>query len=73
MYRCLQKMFKNRHFAISVIPYNVKDKVQCPVASNSFATPWTVAYQAPLSMGFPRHQYSSGCHFLLHFKDKRAV
>ena len=24
------------------------------VMSNSFATPWTVAYQAPLSMRFPR-------------------
>ena len=22
-----------------------------------FATPWTVAYQAPLSMGFPRQEY----------------
>ena len=30
-----------------------------------FATPWTVAYQAPLSMGFPRQEYWSGCHFLL--------
>ena len=25
-----------------------------------FATPWTVAYQAPLSMGFPRQEYWSG-------------
>ena len=24
--------------------------------SNSFATPWTVACQAPLSMGFPRQE-----------------
>ena len=23
-------------------------------------TPWTAAYQAPLSMGFSRHEYSSG-------------
>ena len=29
-----------------------------------FATPWTVAYQAPPSMGFPRQEYWSGCHFL---------
>ena len=28
--------------------------------SNSFATPWTVAHQAPLSMGFPGHEYWSG-------------
>ena len=25
-----------------------------------FATPWTVAHQASLSMGFPRHEYWSG-------------
>ena len=30
-----------------------------------FATPWTVAHQAPLSMGFCRQQYWRGCHFLL--------
>ena len=26
---------------------------------------WTVAHQAPLSMGSPRQEYWSGCHFLL--------
>ena len=31
----------------------------CP----TFATPWTVAYQAPLSMGFPRQEYWSGLPF----------
>ena len=30
-----------------------------------FTTPWTVAYQASLSMGFSRQEYWSGCHFLL--------
>ena len=25
-----------------------------------FMTPWTVAHQAPLSMGFPRQEYWSG-------------
>ena len=30
-----------------------------------FATPWTVAYQAPLSMGFSRQQYWSRVPFLL--------
>ena len=24
-----------------------------------FATPWTIAHQAPLSMGFPRQEYRS--------------
>ena len=28
-----------------------------------FATPWTVAYQAPLSMGFSRQEYWSGLSF----------
>ena len=31
---------------------------KCSVVSNS-ATPWTVALQAPLSMGFPRQEYWS--------------
>ena len=30
-----------------------------------FVTPWTVARQAPLSMGFSRREYGVGCHFLL--------
>ena len=28
-----------------------------------FATPWTAAYQAPLSMGFSRQEYWSGLPF----------
>ena len=28
-----------------------------------FATPWTVAYKAPQSMGFSRHEYWSGLPF----------
>ena len=37
----------------------------CLVAeSDPFATPWTTAHQAPLSMGFPRQEYSSGLPFL---------
>ena len=28
-----------------------------------FATPWTVAHQAPLSVGFPRQEYRSGLPF----------
>ena len=31
--------------------------------SDSFATPWTLAHQAPLSMGFPRQEYWSGLLF----------
>ena len=31
--------------------------------TDSSATPWTVARQAPLSMGFPRQEYWSGLPF----------
>ena len=31
--------------------------------SNSFVTPWTVAHQVPLSMGFPRQEYWYGLPF----------
>ena len=30
-----------------------------------FATPWTIACQSPLSMGFPRQEYLSGLPFPL--------
>ena len=33
------------------------------VVSDSFATPWIVAYQATLSMGFSRQEYWSGLPF----------
>ena len=39
-----------------------KWKWSCSVMSDS-ATPWTVAYQAPLSMGFSRQEYWSGLPF----------
>ena len=31
--------------------------------SNSFVTPWSVAHQVPLSMGFSRQEYYSGLSF----------
>ena len=33
------------------------------VMSDSFATPWAVACQVPLSMGFPRQEYWRGLPF----------
>ena len=36
----------------------------CSVKSDSLWPPWTIDHQAPLSMGFSRQQYWSGCHFL---------
>ena len=41
------------------------NKVKSLSCVRLFATPWTIAYQAPLSMGFSRQEYRSGCHFLL--------
>ena len=35
------------------------------VTSDSLAAPWTVAHQAPLSVGFPRQEYWSGLPLLL--------
>ena len=31
----------------------------CSVVSDSLLTPWTIAHQAPLSMGFSRQEYWS--------------
>ena len=45
--------------------YKVKAKVKSLGRVRLFATPWTVAYQAPPSMGFSRRECWSGLHFLL--------
>ena len=37
-----------------------KVKVKLPTCVWLLVTPWTAAYQAPLSMGFSRQEYSSG-------------
>ena len=34
--------------------------VQLLIHVRLFTTPWTIAFQAPLSMGFPRQEYWSG-------------
>ena len=52
--------------------YTILSRVRCALLShlfykllsysvmfNSFVTPWTVAHQPPLSMGFPRQEYQS--------------
>ena len=44
-------------------PVNVKLKVKSLSRVQLFATPWTVAYQAPPSMGFSRQEYWSGLPF----------
>ena len=41
----------------------MKVKVKSLSCVQLFAIPWTVAYQAPLSMGFSRKEYWSGLPF----------
>ena len=41
----------------------VKVKVKSLSRVRLFATPWTVAHQAPLSMGFSKQEYWSGLPF----------
>ena len=41
----------------------VKVKVKSLSRVRFFATPWTVAYQAPPSVGFSRQEYWSGLPF----------
>ena len=42
----------------------IRKSLSRSVISDFFATPWTVAHQAPLSLGFSRQEYWSGlpCH-----------
>ena len=47
-------------FSKSSAKGKVKVKVKSPSRVRLFATPWTVAYQAPPSMGFSRQEYWSG-------------
>ena len=43
--------------------YSLKMKVKSLSRVRLFVTPWTVAYQAPLSIGFSRQEYWSGLPF----------
>ena len=43
----------------------MKVKVKLLSHVRLFATPWTVAYQAPLSMDFPGNSTGVDCHFFL--------
>ena len=51
------------HFLLQCM--KVKMKVKSLSRVRLLATPWTAAHQAPLSMGFSRQEYWSGCHCLL--------
>ena len=46
--------------SIPVVMANERKKVKSLSRVRFFTTPWTVAYHAPLSMGFSRQEYWSG-------------
>ena len=48
---------------VNMYKARVKVKVKSLSCVRLFVTPWTVAYQAPLFMGFSRQQYWSGLPF----------
>ena len=48
---------------INTFIYFLKVKVKSLSRVRLLATPWTVAHQVPLSMGFPRQEYWSGLPF----------
>ena len=50
-------------FSIPVVMANERKKVKSLSCVQFFTTPWTVAYQAPPSMGFSRQEYWSGLPF----------
>ena len=51
-------------FSESVLFKNEKKKMKVLSPVWLFATPWTVAYHAPPSMGFSRQEYRSGLYYL---------
>ena len=52
--------YKVSYFSVKKIHRSTSCMRSCSVAQLLFATVWTVAHQAPLSMGFSRQEYWSG-------------
>ena len=52
-----------RAFIMLFIIKSIYGKCQSPTCTKLFVTPWTVARQASLSMGFSRQEYWSGLPF----------
>ena len=57
------EMVHQFEIALSCISARMKVKVKLLSRVWLFVTPWTVAYQAPLSMGFSRQEYWSALPF----------
>ena len=62
-FQLLASLFGFTNFSPGLWGYCCYILPMCSVMSGSFATPWTVASQAPLSMGFFRQEYWSGLPF----------
>ena len=60
-YFCFANKSISRFFLDSTLKKKKKVKLLSHV--QLFATPWTIAHQAPLSMGFSRQEYWSGLPF----------
>ena len=56
-------MDRSRNLNLWPLELEVKVKVKSLSRVRLFVTPWTVAYQAPPSMGFSRQEYWSGLPF----------
>ena len=59
----LGKTTRPFRYDLKQIPYDYTVKVKALSHVRLFATPWTVAYQAPLSMEYSRQKYWSGLPF----------
>ena len=57
-------MFMTQNTILQAVTLKAKVKVKLLSRVRLFATPWTIAYQAPPSMEFSRREYQSGLHFL---------
>ena len=55
MHLCIAK-FKKVDLMVTVLESESEVKAKSLNRVQLIATPWTVAYQAPLSMGFSRHE-----------------
>ena len=56
-------MIKIFHYHSTQVLISVLEKVKSLSHVQLVATPWTIAYQVPLSMGFSRQEYWSGLPF----------
>ena len=64
---CTSSLYRSLCGSSQIVLQNLQVPLLLPfsrsVVSNSSGTPWTVAHQALLSMGFPRQEYWSGLPF----------